>query len=253
MKSIRWLLGLLLIVVGLSTTWAWGEVARMAEPSLVADQPLVTALYAAWQRDGSEQSTLFRSIDEGATWVPLVLPTSAAPRVWTDDGAKQVAVAMDDGSVLRSGDRGDTWTVAAEGLPVSSLVWDKDGGLYLGTSGQGIYRLAADGTLLDITMTNGELATAEAEIVDLSLAGGHLFAATPTVLYHTADRGATWTKTTPLPERVTAVVATDPQTVYAGTATVGVYKSSDAGQTWQPAWEGLGLAAGQMVKVTALR
>jgi HEAT repeat protein len=34
---------------------------------------------------------------------------------------------------------------------------------------------------------------------------------------------------------------------------VGVYKSQDAGQSWQPAWEGLGLAAGQMVRVSALR
>jgi HEAT repeat protein len=41
--------------------------------------------------------------------------------------------------------------------------------------------------------------------------------------------------------------------VYVGTQTSGVYKSTDAGQTWQPGSEGLGLAAGQMVKVTALR
>lgn len=251
MKNIRWLLGLLLVVVGLSTTWAWGEVARLAGPSSTAEQPPVTALYAAWQRDDSEQPTLFRSIDEGVTWTPLALPGGGAPWVWADDGDRRVAVATDDGSVLRSGDQGDTWAVAVEGLPITSLVWDEDGGLYLGTMGRGIYRLAADGTLLDITMTYGELATAE--IVDLSLVEGHLFAATPTVLYHTADHGAMWAKTTLLPERVTAVAATDPQTVYVGTATVGVYKSSDAGRTWLPAWAGLGLAAGQMVKVTALR
>jgi HEAT repeat protein len=251
MTSIRWLLGLLLIVVGLSTTWAWGQVARLAGPALATEQPPVTALYAIWQLDGSEQPTLFRSIDQGVTWIPLALPGGAAPRVWADDSDQRVAIATEDGSLLRSDDRGETWMSPAEGLPVTSLVWDEDGGLYLGTMGRGIYRLAADGTLLDLTMTHGELATAE--IVDLSLTGGHLFAATPTVLYHTADRGATWTKTTPLPERVTAIAATDPQTVYAGTATVGVYRSSDAGQTWLPAWEGLGLAAGQMVKVTALQ
>jgi HEAT repeat protein len=250
-KTIRWMLGVLLVVVGLSTTWAWGEVARMAEPAPAAEESPVTALYAAWQLDGSEQPTLFRSIDEWATRVTLVLPGGVAPRVWADDGDQRVAVAAGEGSVLLSDDRGDTWTVAAEGLPVTSLVWDEDGGLYVGTSGEGIYRLATDGTLLDLAMTNGELATAD--IVEMSLAGGHLFAATPSVLFHTSGRGATWTKTTPLPERVTAVAATDPRTVYAGTATVGVYKSSDAGQTWQPAREGLGLAAGQMVKVTALR
>jgi HEAT repeat protein len=250
MKSIRWLLGLLLALVGLSMTWAWGEVAPLAGPSPSAEQPPATALYAAWQRNAGEQRTLFRSIDEGVNWIPLALPTGVAPRVWADDGGKRLAVVTGDGSVFQSNDHGDTWTAVAEGLLVSSLVWDKDGGLYLGTSGQGIYRLATDGILLDITTTHGELALAQ--VVDLSLAGGHLFAATPTVLFHTEDWGATWTKTMPLPERVTAVAASDPQTIYAGTATVGVYKSSDSGRTWQPAWDGLGLAAGQMVRVTAL-
>jgi HEAT repeat protein len=56
-----------------------------------------------------------------------------------------------------------------------------------------------------------------------------------------------------VPDWVTALVATNPQTVYVGTATTGLYRSTDAGETWQPAWQGLGLAAGQMVKVTALR
>ncbi len=250
-KSIRRFLGVLLVVAGLSMTWAWGEVARLAEPAPAAEGSPVTAMYAAWQLDGSEQPSLFRSMDEGATWLPLALPAGTGPLAWADDGNQRVAVATGEGSIFRSGDRGDTWKVVAKGLPVSVLVWDDDGGLYLGTNGQGIHRLAADGTLLDVTMMQGELASAR--IVDLSLVEGHLFAATPTMLFHTEDRGATWNKSTPLPEQVTAIAATDPLTVYAGTATAGVYKSSDAGRTWQPAWEGLGLAAGQMVMVTALR
>jgi HEAT repeat protein len=248
--SIRRVLAVVLVVAGLSTTWAWGEVARLAGPAPVAGQPRVAALYAAWQVEGSEQPSLFRSTDEGATWLPLTLPGGAAPLVWADDGGKRVAVATDGSAVFRSDDVGDTWTATANDLPVSSLVWDDDGGLYVGTNGRGILRLAADGTLLDITTTQRELASGQ--IVDLSLAGGHLFAATPTVVFHTEDGGATWTKTAPLAERVTAIAATDRQTVYAGTATAGVYKSSDAERTWQPAWEGLGLAAGQMVRVTAL-
>ncbi len=141
-KSVRRVLGVLLVVVGLSTTWAWGEVARLAGPAPVAEQPPVAALYAAWQLDGGEQPSLFRSTDEGATWLPLALPGGAAPLVWAGDGGQRVAVATGDGSILRSDDLGNTWTGAAKGLPVSSLVWDDDGGLYLGTRGQGIYRLA---------------------------------------------------------------------------------------------------------------
>jgi HEAT repeat protein len=249
-KSIRQVLAVLLILVGLSTTWAWGEVARLAGPGPETQESPVIALYAAWQLDETEQPSLLRSIDEGATWLPLVLPYGTGPLAWAGDGSRGVAVATTDGSVLRSDDLGDTWTVVADGLPVSSLVWDDDGGLYLGTNGQGIHHLAADGTSLDITMTQGELASAQ--IVDLSVVGRHLFAATPTSLLHTSDGGVTWTRAAQIPERITAVAATDPQTIYVGTATVGAYRSSDAGRTWQPAWEGLGLAAGQLVEVTAL-
>jgi HEAT repeat protein len=248
-KTIRLALGLLLVMTGLSMAWAWGAVARMAES--VAEDTQVVAQYAAWQPEAAEGATLFRSTDEGGTWQPLSLPAEAEPIIWADDGGKRVVVVTGDGSVLWSSDLGENWVVRAKGLPVSSLVWDDDGGLYLGTNGRGIYRLAADGTLIDITTTQRELAADR--IVGLSLAEGHLFAATPTVLYQTGDRGAMWTKTSPLLERVTSLAATDLQTVYVGTATGGVYKSSDAGRTWQPAWEGLGLAAGQMVSVTALR
>jgi HEAT repeat protein len=250
-SNVRRILGVLLVLVGLSTTWAWGEVARLAGPSPAAGRPPVAVLYAAWQLEDSAQPGLFRSTDEGATWLPLALPGSAAPLAWADDGGQRVAMATGDGSVLRSSDRGDTWALVAEGLHVTSMLWDDSGSLYLGTDGEGIYRLAADGTMLDMTMADRELASAQ--IMDLALAGGRLFAATPTVLYHTTDHGTAWTKTALVAERVTAVAATDPQTVYVGTATTGVYRSTDAGQSWLPAWEGLGLAAGQMVKVTALR
>jgi HEAT repeat protein len=250
-KGIRRVLGVLLILAGLSTTWAWGEVARLAGPGPETQKSPVMALYAAWQLDETGQPSLLRSIDEGETWLPLVLPHGTGPLAWAGDRSRGVAVATTDGSVLRSDDLGDTWTVVADGHPVTSLVWDDDGDLYLGTNGQGIHRLAADGTSLDITMTQGELASAQ--IVDLSVVGRHLFAATPTSLFHTNDRGATWTRAAQIPERITAVAATDPQTVYVGTATVGVYRSFDAGRTWLPAWEGLGLAAGQLVEVTALR
>jgi HEAT repeat protein len=267
-RTIRQILGVMLIVVGLSTTWAWGAVARLAEPLPESQEPLEATSYAAWQPADAEQLTLFRSTDEGSTWQPLTLPHGSAPVAWADDGGQRVAVATDEGILLQSGDQGDTWTVAAQNIPVSSLVWGDSGSLYVGTDGQGVYRRASDGTLIRISATQGELATAR--IVGLTLAEGRLFAATPTALFYTdeasadlvsgdqvpagSESGTTlWSKTLPVPERVTALAATDRQTIYLGTATVGIYRSADAGQTWQPAWEGLGLAAGQMVQITALR
>jgi len=77
-------------------TWAWGEVARLAEPAPAAEGAPVAAVYAAWQLDASEQPTLFRSMDQGATWLPLHLPGGAAPLAWADDGGQRVAVATGD-------------------------------------------------------------------------------------------------------------------------------------------------------------
>jgi HEAT repeat protein len=257
----RRILGVLVLMVGLSTTWAWGEVARLAEPAAVHEEQEAVALYAAWQPAGTGRVTLFRSTDGAATWQRLALPSEADPTTWADDGGRRVAVAMTDGSLLRSRDQGNSWTVAGEGLSVLSLVWDHDGSLYLGTDGQGVHRLADDGTPIDISAAQEGLAAAR--VVSLAMVENRLFAATPDTLFYTDDMagGAAWTEVhtaahgspLPAPEWVTAIAATDLWTVYAGTANSGVFKTTDAGQTWQPASSGLGLTAGQMVRVNALR
>jgi HEAT repeat protein/photosystem II stability/assembly factor-like uncharacterized protein len=252
---VRRILGAILVVVGLSTTWAWGQVARLAGPAPAAAEVPGMALYAAWQPDVAEQANLFRSTDEGATWQPLALPAEAEPILWADNGRRHVAVVTDDGSLLLSEDQGDSWIIVESGLDILSLTWGEDGRLYLGTNGQGVYQLSTGGALVASSMMRGDLASER--IVSLSLVEGRLFAAAPNLVLYTDDTsrsvdGADWTRSAPLPDLVTTIVATDKQTVYAGMATTGVYKSTDAGQAWQPAWNGLGLAAGQMVRVTAL-
>ena len=256
-KIIRRILGVLLVVVGLSTTWAWGKVARLAEPPATVEMPLA-ALFAAWQPDGAGQASFFRSTNEGTTWEPLTLPADARPITWADNGRMLVAVSLDDGSLLLSEDKGESWIVVESGLEILSLAWGDDDSLYLGTDGQGVYRLTTDDALVASSMMQGEIASDR--IVGLSLIEGRLFAATPDAVLYTDDTArpvgsVPWTRSAPLPALVlvTSLAATDKQTVYAGTASTGVYKSTDAGQSWQPAWEGLGLTAGQMVKVTALR
>jgi len=255
-KSIRRILGVILVVVGLSTTWAWGEVARLAGPPPAAVEVPPTALYAAWQPDGGEQANLFRSIDEGTTWQPLTLPVEGGPIAWADNGTTDVAVVMDDGFLLLSEDQGQSWIIVESGLDILSLAWGDDDNLYLGTEGMGVYQLTSDGALLASSMMQDE--PTPDQIVSLSLIEGRLFAAAPNAVLYTDDTdpaagSVAWTQSGSVPDLVTAIVATDKETVYAGTATTGIYMSTDAGQTWQPAWDGLGLAAGQMVRVTALR
>lgn len=255
-EVVRWTLAVLLVAGGVSATWAWGEVARLAESEPGVEEPAEIALYAAWQADGSEQIGMLRSMDEGETWQPLTLPVEAVPVSWADNGGQSVAAVMDDGSLLLSEDLGESWVVVETGLEIASLTWGDADLLYLGTEGQGAYRLTTDDSVAVSRMTPGHVAVDR--ITGLSLADGRLFAATPNAVLHTddTDRPAgsiAWTRSGPLPDLITAIVATDRQTLYAGTATTGVYKSTDAGQSWQPAGSGLGLAAGQMVRISALR
>ncbi len=256
-KSIRQIMAVLLVVAGLSMTWAWGEVARLAEPPATAELS-PTALYAVWQPEGAQQASLFRSTDGGGTWQVLALPVEAVPIAWADNGRQQVAAVMDDGSLLLSRDHGETWIVVETELEISSLTWDDGDGLYLGTRGLGVYHLTSDEFVAVSSMM--KVRTVSDPIVSLSLIDGRLFAATPTaILYTDGTRAAAgrvaWTSSSPLPAlaRVTSIAATDKQTIFAGTAATGIYRSLDAGRTWQPAGEGLGLAAGLMVQITTLR
>ncbi len=253
-KTVRWLLSVAIVVLGLTATWAWGQVARLAEPAETTVEPQVTPLYAAWPGAEGQTDVLQRSLDGGDSWQPLELPAGAAAETWVDDGRDAVAVAGQDGSLLISRDQGESWQQAELGAPVSSLTWDESGNLYAGTRGQGIYRVGSDGSAVSITTAGSPLA--EAPIVALDEASGRLFAATPTTLFYSDgahDPAAEWVETAPVDGWLTTLAAVDPAVVYAGTATSGVLVTMDAGQIWEPAREGLGLAAGQMVNITALR
>jgi HEAT repeat protein len=253
-RTLRWLLSVAIVTLGLTANWAWGQVARLAEPGEGMAEPQVTAIYAAWQVEEGQHVVLHRSLDGGASWQLLELPAELAAKTWADDGRDAVAVAGQDGSLWISTDRGQNWQQAALDAPVLSLAWDEGGHLFAGTREQGVYRLAAGGSAVSITPAGSPLTAAP--VVALDESNGRLFAATPTTVYYAdaaAGEAPEWIAGTPVEGWITTVAALDPEVVYAGTATLGVMVSMDAGQAWEPAREGLGLAAGQMVNVTALR
>jgi photosystem II stability/assembly factor-like uncharacterized protein len=213
-RTVRWILSVTLIVLGLSVTWAWGQVARLAEPSGGEMSPQPAALYAVWQAEGSGQAGLFRSADKGESWQAVALPESGAPVAWAYDGGDRLAVVVDGGSLFLSEDRGDNWATVGDSLPILSLAWSQDGVLYAGTDQKGIYRLASDGSLTAMQAAPAELALAAVQ--DLTSAGGRLYAATPSTLFYTEDGGQTWVKSMPVPGSISALAATDRDTVYVG-------------------------------------
>jgi HEAT repeat protein len=252
-QRLRWILSVLVAIAGLSTTWAWGQVAQLAEPNPGDAESGETTLYAAWQPAGAAQPVLHRSSDGGASWQALALPSEASPVAWANDGDGGLALAPTDGTLFRSEDRGEHWTLVARDLPVLSMAWSQAGVLYLGTEGQGVYRLGSDDRLEQVATNEPGLAGSAIRQLALAPEGKRLFAATAETVFYSDDGGQTWVASAPVAEGITALVATSRQQIYVGTEIGGVYRSQDAGQRWMPAREGLGLAAGQMVRVTALQ
>ena len=248
--SVRWSLSVALVVLGLLITWAWGEVADLAASPEQEQAAQAAVVYAAWQPDKDQQPGLFRTADEGGTWQPLLLPQDAVPAEWVSDGQDRLAVISSQGTLLRSDNRGQDWVTVAENLAVLSLAWAADGTLYAGTDGQGVYRIAAGQEPVPIAPAGSELA--QGPVAHLAMGDVRLFAGTRSALFYSDDGGRQWNKSLPVPASISALVAADANTVYAGTTTVGVFKSTDAGRSWEPSVEGLGLAAGQAVDVTAL-
>jgi len=246
-RTLRWVLSALIIVAGLTTAWAWGSAAESR-----AATPVTPVLYGAWQPTGEPRALLFRSTDHGTSWESLALPAQATPVSWAGDGANRVAVSLSNGQVFSSDDWGESWKqVAGELLPVLSLVWDGQGDLYLGTAGRGIYRQAAEGALEPIAAGQRDLTSKS--VSQLVLVGGRLFAATPADLFYTDDGGQSWTQTQPVAGGISALAVADARTLFVGTPANGLFRSIDAGQTWQPASAGLGEAAGVYLSITALQ
>jgi len=256
-KVLRWLLSVALVVVGLSLTWAWGQVARLAEPKTADPTPRAETQFALWHPGGTAKAVLYRSVDQSVSWQPLALPGNAEPSLWAYDGEERLAVTDQDGQLFVSADRGETWRVTATELPILSLAWGEAGDLYLGSDRQGVYRLAVDGgqapVMLPQAGANG-VELASLPVLAMAVADGRLFAATPEIVFY-MDKAASndWDRSRPVPGGISALVALDRELVWVGTETLGVFGSDDAGQSWHSASEGLGLAAGQMVKITALR
>lgn len=214
----------------------------------------VTALASA--RDGEGRVILFaatavgirHSLDGGQTWVardaghgaPFVTALAPSASFATD---RTLFIGTADGC-YRSTDAGQNWHAILVGgrIFALSITASKEpvGTLFVGTESDGIIRTDDGGRnwghanpgLLDLTVL--ALACSPRFAQD-----GTGFAATAAGLYRTRNGGKAW-RQVELPVEDPAVqclgvspnFATD-KTVYAGTEANGLYRSDDAGNTWE--------------------
>lgn len=280
-RLLNWLVRVALfaviLAIGTAAALVAGETPGMAMADL-SDTPaqvVTTAsqgdtLYADVRSDSSAAG-IYRSNDNGLTWQAV----SVGPGVPLNDlvvhpSNKQVLFAGSDGgpvastsNLWRSDDGGQTWRKFYLSLPtnpdglipaVTALAANpkQPGVLYVGTAGQGVYRfdVGPDGQGYSLV---GNVSLYDAQVKGLEIAAdSRVYALTNKGLF--VNSGGDWDRLETLPETPVslAVAPSYPQTLYAGTPSSGVYRSTDGGQSWQNISAGLDMAPGAALRVTAL-
>jgi photosystem II stability/assembly factor-like uncharacterized protein len=265
----------LILSLGTMTALMMGETEGLALADLSsASVRAVTiathgdVLYAALI-GGPRPAGIYRSDDNGRTWqlVSSGLVTIKALAVHPANDAVLYAgtaggQAATTDSLWRSDDGGQTWRrfvmslpTNPDGvlLPVNALATDPNqpGVLYVGTGGHGVYRIEDDEGRNSYKLVGG-LSLYDAHVNGLVVGpDSRVYALTGHGLFVTD--GSAWQKLSP-PELAAslAVSPDDPQTVYAGCVSTGVYRTTDGGQTWEPINNGLEMIPGAALRVTAL-
>lgn len=271
--------GLFILILGLGTVAALvvGEVESLARADL-SNAPVraITSgqaggvLYATLA-DESRRG-IYRSEDNGRTWqlsspgpgMSLnVLAVHPINKTVLYAGAPGGPVATSN-NLWRSNDGGQTWHKFFLSLPgnvdglipaVTALAVDRSQpeSLYVGTDGQGVYHfnVGHDGYGYELV---GGVSMYNAHVTNLVVGpDSRVYALTSEGIFTNKDKEA-WQKLDTLPDYPVsvAVAATDPQLIYAGSASSGAYRSTDGGRTWTNIANGLGLVPGAALRVTAL-
>lgn len=227
---------------------------------------IVHALAASpdFARDGvcfaARPSGLYRSCDGGHTWQPAYNRSEAEKALLTSAVALSPHFAVDRtvfagvrGAIMYSEDAGQTWhTVVLSSPPpfVSALAisphYAEDGCVFAGTMEDGVFRSGDRGAhwaawnfgLLDLNVLS--LAVSPDYARDQTL-----FVGTDSGIFRSTTGGRAWREVDAGPEGMRSTdfapvlsLAISPQytvdgTLFAGSESQGLYRSSDRGRTWQ--------------------
>src|SRR6266498_1899828 len=232
--------------------------------AVIATLLLGTSAHGAWQPAGLQGSSVVSLAEDptsGTTW----LAGTSAGEIFRYTEATGWLPASEGlpaghGVLALSVDGANTWSAAGlAGLSVRSLERDPYDASILWAAANGQLQRSVDGGSTWQAVTATALAAANVQKVTLDpadLTQRPLPARTDTIyaaalggLYRSVDAGSTWTL---LPTGASGVassdfttIAVDPRArarVYAGTADTGMFVSTDGGNTWAPAGDGLGTA-----------
>ena len=138
---------------------------------------------------GTEGSGLFRSGDNGATWIKTNLQTSNVTSLVISG---TYIFAGSSHNVYRSSNNGDTWTLASLGLPGGRITALATNGsnLFAGTDSSGMFLSTDNGA--SWTPLNSGLT--DMTVRCLAISGTNLFAGTGNGAFYSANYGTSWTR-----------------------------------------------------------
>lgn len=219
--------------------------------TLAADPTNASTFYAR------TPTNLFKTVDRGASWQPAGMGLPAThwaydmESIVVDPAAPATVYFSTPGSVYKSTDGGGAWTRMSLGLPTgaiwATLIVDPSNTntLYVVASPLGVYKSQNAAGNWSAASRGIRAGLLSALAVSASQPA-HVWAAipAPSGLLQSQDRGLTWSLRAPntlgLGKTIDAVAVhpTNPNVVYAGTSS-GVYRSTDAGQSWTPSSNGI--------------
>lgn len=218
----------------------------IGEPvSLAVDPSRATTVYAALLNQG-----LFKSTDGGTTWTSS--SRGAQPfgaillfSVAVDPRQPRTVYAGTGEGVWWSANGGDTWKPRNTGLPVHTqvltLTADRTGTLYAGTVDDGVFRGANRGARWQSAGTGLPQGQIRALAVDPSSSGTTVLAGTFAGVYRNTG-GRSWTFAGGPADTVLSLAFQRSfqrsGRACAGYVSAGIFRSADAGATWQPALDG---------------
>ncbi len=239
-KSAVQSLVLLVILASASTVRAQSDFWEPTDISLTSSILSLASSPRGYLFAGTDDRKVVRSSNGGATWtevgdaqLSVAIPSLAVDSLGT------VFAGTDFRGLFRSTDDGSTWlpsTLTEE--RISCLLLSPQGFALAGAWDKGIYRSSDGGATWALVGAAGHKVRSI-----IATPAGILIAAADTTaqegrLYRSTDGGRSWTRTgTGFSSGVIhALASISADTMFAGTAGQGIYRSTDVGGTWSSSY-----------------
>jgi photosystem II stability/assembly factor-like uncharacterized protein len=173
-----------------------------------------------------------RSTDDGKTWL-VVDRGLLSDQIFAFAFDTLSTVIAGGDQIYRSTDNGDNWTRVYTFYPpniVKTMCTSKTGVIYAGTSSVWCLRSTDGGLHWDAMAGPSGLTSIRALAVD---SGGNLYAGgLKSGIFRSTDNGMTWNQTEQFAYHVNALAVTPKDNIVVGTDFAGLFTSRDAGETW---------------------